>query len=99
MTATTTPIEIAISGREWRSITPFVVNLGSGPTMALVVARLDLEPGNPLSGILDRWPDAVGNPVRVVMPPGGEWLGNIIFVDRFRPGQPGESLRVYLARG
>lgn len=99
MTATATPIEIAIAGREWRPLAPFGVSLGSGPTMVLVVGRLDLEPGTLDPAILDRWPDAPGDPVRLLLPEGSEWLGNIVFVDRFRPGRPEESIRVYVAKG
>lgn len=100
MTATTTPIEIAVTGREWRPLPPFGASLGSGPsTVAWVVGRLDLEPGSLDPAIADRWPDAIGDPVRVLMPEGSEWLGNIVFVDRFRPGRPDERIRVYVARG
>ena len=98
MTATATPIEIAIAGREWRSVSPFIVGLGSTPTMVLVVGRLDLDPADMNPAILDRWPDAIGDPIRVLSGDGGAWLGNIVFVDHFRQGRPEEVIRVYLAK-
>ncbi len=99
MTVTTTPIEIAIAGREWRSVSPFMVSLGGTPTEVLVVGRLDLDPATANAAIFDRWPDAIGDPLRVLSDDERSWLGNIVFVDRFRQGRPEEVLRVYLAQG